>query len=285
MRTNSSPPTRPTVSTSRTDSASTAATRRRTSSPAAWPPSRLVAWKSSMSNMASETSLPCRPARASSSSSTRATVRSFARPVRGSEWAIRSNHSERSAAVELSRARSTASAARPAMPVRVPRSTSVSVRVPGQPKPIAPRETSTPPLTREQRQVGAGEGLAGGGRRLAVEGRGPLAGRGGERVGRVGRLAGKTGVRRVVHADRRREDHAGPILIGDEDRAHHRAGRGSSGLQQCGQRGVEVARLGDRDDRRGEGRSGVAREGIVGHGGLLHASLRSEPASYTLRIR
>ena len=57
ISTNSSPPIRPTVSTRRTDSASTAATRRRTSSPAACPPSRLVAWKSSMSKIARETSL------------------------------------------------------------------------------------------------------------------------------------------------------------------------------------------------------------------------------------
>ena len=72
ISTNSSPPIRPTVSTSRTDSARTAATRRSTSSPAAWPPSRFVAWKSSTSNIASETSPPWRPARASSSSRIRA---------------------------------------------------------------------------------------------------------------------------------------------------------------------------------------------------------------------
>ena len=70
-RTNSSPPMRPTVSTSRTDSASTAATRRRMSSPTSRPSRSLADRKSSISKRASDTSPPCRPARASSSSRTR----------------------------------------------------------------------------------------------------------------------------------------------------------------------------------------------------------------------
>ncbi len=76
----------------------------------------------------------------------RDTVRSLARPVSGSVWAIRSNHSERSAAVELSRARSTASAASPASAVSVARSSSDSSWGAGQPTPMAPSATSTPPL-------------------------------------------------------------------------------------------------------------------------------------------
>ena len=90
------------------------ATDRSTSSPASRPPASFVAAKSSTSKIATETSLPCRPARASSSSRTRANVRRFARPVSGSVWASRSNHSERSATVDASRDRSTATAARSA---------------------------------------------------------------------------------------------------------------------------------------------------------------------------
>ena len=99
-----------TVSTSRTAPASTDATRRRTSSPTSWPAAAFVAAKSSTSKIATETSPPWRPARASSSSRTRANVRWLARPVSGSVWAMRSNHSDRSATVEASRDRSTATA-------------------------------------------------------------------------------------------------------------------------------------------------------------------------------
>ena len=104
-RMNSSPPRRATVSTSRTAPASTDATDRSTSSPASRPPAALVAAKSSTSKIATETSPPWRPARASSSSRTRANVRWLARPVSGSVWARRSNHSDRSAIVEARRDR------------------------------------------------------------------------------------------------------------------------------------------------------------------------------------
>ena len=71
IRTNSSPPARATVSTRRTDSASTEATARRTSSPTPCPNVSLIAVRPSTSKIASEISLPCRAARASSSSRTR----------------------------------------------------------------------------------------------------------------------------------------------------------------------------------------------------------------------
>ncbi len=145
MTTNSSPPWRATVSTRRTDSASTDATERRTSSPAWWPCCSLSAANPSRSKIATDTSLPCRPARASSSSRTRSNVRWFARPVRGSVWAIRSNHSDRSATIEARRLRSTATAHRPAMASR--RAVSRRSRCAARPRRAAstPSGSSTPP--------------------------------------------------------------------------------------------------------------------------------------------
>ena len=99
----------------------------------------------STSKIASDTSPPCRPARASSSSRIRANVRSLASPVSGSVWARRSNHSERSATIEPSRARSIAIAINAAKAPRVIRSSSAGSPSPARARLSTPTSCSIPP--------------------------------------------------------------------------------------------------------------------------------------------
>ena len=99
--TNSSPPMRPTVSTSRTDSASTAATRRRMSSPTSWPPAAFVAAEVvDIEEGERHLATPAgRRGPAPAPGCARPSARWRARSA-GRVWAMRSNHSERSAAVD-----------------------------------------------------------------------------------------------------------------------------------------------------------------------------------------
>ncbi len=143
--TNSSPPVRATVSTSRTVSASTAATWRRTWSPARDPAASLSEVKPSTSNIATDTSLPCRWARATSSSRTRFRVRAFDSPVRGSVWAMRSNHSARSVASADVRNDAIAAAARSATATSSTSSDVPTSWSPSQPNDSTPTQASTPP--------------------------------------------------------------------------------------------------------------------------------------------
>ena len=142
---NSSPPILATVSTSRTCSASTAATARRMSSPAARPAASFTSRNESTSKTATATSLCWRMARATSSSRTRSKVRRFASPVSGSMWARRSSHSPRSAIPEARWARSRASAARSARASTSPGVPGVACACAVQPMPITPTTCSMPP--------------------------------------------------------------------------------------------------------------------------------------------
>ena len=252
--TNSSPPIRPTVSTSRTDSASTAATWRSTSSPASLPPSRFVARKSSTSNMTNETSSPARPARAISSSRTRPTVRSLAMPVRGSVCAIRSNHSDRSAAVDPRRERSMAMAASDASAWSVSRSLASSDVRRGPAQAHRAERDIDAAAGHEEGQVGADERRAVRPRRLAIE-RGDSARGGGRRSrapGRGPRSPGGPPAPASIPTTAAGCE-SGPVGILDEHRAHRSAGarpRPRPGWRRGWHRGRRCARS-TRSRRRG----------------------------------
>ena len=148
------------------------------------------------------------------------------------------------------RRRATASA------VRVSRSASSSVRGAGQPIPIEPRTTSTPPLDTIERQVGPDERAARRLHRLAIEGRR----RGPARPTVNGWPGSPTSAARsvaacVVHPARGDELQPGAIRVRDEDRRHRRM-RAPTRRPRAGHR---ASRPGRRPRRRRRWRPGDRR--------------------------
>src|SRR5829696_7323143 len=89
----------------------------------------------------------------------------------------------------------------------------------------------------------------------------------------------------MPHPVRRDQLEAGPIRVAHEYGSHRRIERAHGCTEDRFEHRLERRGSGDRLDRRGEGRAGVAGLSIVRHEALLHAVWWSEAASYTQHER
>ena len=279
--TNSSPPVRATVSTSRTVSASTAATWRRTWSPAREPDASLSAVKPSTSNIATETSLPWRCARATSSSRTRPSVRPLDSPVSGSVCATRSNHSARSVAIDEVRNEATAAAARSATATSRVSSAALTSCSPSHPYDSTPTHASASPLATTSGRsanvtvVPAGE--------THVRPSDPVRSSAALWIGCAGSSATidlEPGSLVVGHAERQQQLEPRAVRVVAEQRGDRGADGRGPGLHDQGQGAVERRSIGRAPPHRLRGRS-AGRRRLAGYRSRVSpcaAARRDRPA-------
>ena len=236
-------------------------------SPAREPDVSLSAEKPSTSNSATETSLPWRWARATSSSRTRPSVRALDSPVSGSVCATRSNHSARSVghrrrAERRDRRRREV---RDRDQQRLLGRVDLVVALPAERQHADARLDAA--AGDDQRQVGERHRAPVGRRPRAPQrarsDRAPPGGSGAPRPRRPSTRS-PTPARRLIPSvsSSSRRDAVG---IGGEQRGHRRARRGRAGLDDHRQGGVEVVRA---RERRGAGREDGERPGAVPAGSV-----------------
>ena len=172
-------------------------------------------------------------------------------------WASRSNHSERSATVEASRDRSTATAARSTAVRRNAAWSSLSGSSAAQTKSTAPRLCSIPPRpTISGYAIAAASAISARSRAAAVNGWSAR----GDRRDEIG-LGG------LVEPDREGELGIGPVRVLEADRRARRADGCRSGAHERLERLVEVGAAGQRLGTGGKRREGIGSPGhVVGHG-------------------